>query len=279
VRATPWLSVADKKTCIVFRLVRFIPLVPFIPLPGLAFRCRGVWGWLYHRFSSAPCNDSDFFLSWPLGKRPAPEPAEGFFNRLKRTKTVKNAPSDTGKSAIYESLQQQTSEKILDDRPHPDLDIPPIPLLYHGFGHFLDIMDARDDVPGLADVDVPELRNAVDDLAREMTGYFSKEDDRRDAALPCLNRIFLARRGINIPPLSAAAIGSVITDGHNTATHGAGTMAVEFKNWSTGVSSLPQIEVVCYVARLMAMKMDHEVLRQLYERWRVPCVGLTIVGE
>jgi hypothetical protein len=90
-------------------------------------------------------------------------------------------------------------------------------------------MDARDDVPGLADVEVPRLRKAVDDLASNMTGYFSREDGRRDAALPRFNRIFEARGGIKIPPLSLTAIGSVRTDGHNTATHGAGTMTVEFK--------------------------------------------------
>jgi hypothetical protein len=167
----------------------------------------------------------------------------------------------------------------LDDRPEPDPNIPPIPLLYDGFGHFLDIMDTHADVPGLADVDVLELRKAVDDLASKMAGYFNKEEERRDAALPCLNCIFSARRGVTIPPLYTSAIGSVRTDGHNTATHGAGTMTVEFKNWTTGISSLPQIEVVGHVARLNATGMNDDARRQLYLQWRVPCVGLTIVGE
>ena len=224
--------------------------------------------------SSSPlrsaCNHSDFFLSGSLGKRAAPEPAD-IFDRLKRVKVVTTAPSTT-----YKCLQYQPSEKILDDRPEPDPDIPPIPLLYDGFGHFLDIMDARDDVPGLADVDVLKLRKEVDDLASMMTGYFNNDDDRRDAALPCLNRIFSARGGINIPKLAAAAIGS---DGHNIATHGTGTMAVKVKNRSTGTTSLPQIELVCYVARLDARGMDDDIRRQLYLQWRVPCLGLTIVGE
>ena len=189
------------------------------------------------------------------------------------------APSTTGKSDVYQYLQHQPSEKILDDRPKPDPDIPPVPLLYDGFGHFLDIMDDRDDVPGLADVEVLELRKEVDDLASKMTGYFFNEDDRRDAALPCLNRIFSARRAIKIPSLAASAIGSVRTDGHNTAIHGAGSMTTEFKNWMTGISALPQIELVCYVAGLNARAMNEEAHRQLYLRWRVPCVGLTIVGE
>ena len=140
-------------------------------------------------------------------------------------------------------------------------------------------MDAHDNVPRLADVEVLKLREVVDDLASKMTGYFSKEDGRMDAALPCLNCIFEARRGIKIPPLSPTAIGSVKTDGHNIATHSAGTMTVEFKNWSMGISALPQIELVCYVARLNATGMNDEARRQLFLWWRVPCVGLTIVGE
>jgi len=213
-------------------------------------------------------------------KRALPGPSEDVFDRLKRAKIVQGSPSYIGKSATYQRLQRDLSEKVLDDRPEADADIPPIPLLYEGFGHFLDITDGRDDVPGLADVDVRELRKAVDDLATTMTGYFRSEDDRRDAALPCIGRINSARRGIKIPPLHAASIGPVRTDGHNTATHGAGTMTVEMKNWMTGINCLPQIGVVCYVAHLDAKEMSQlESRRQLYLRWRVPCVGLTIVGE
>jgi len=91
-------------------------------------------------------------------KRVLSEPAEDIFNRLKRAKIVTNAPSETAKPTLYEDIQGEPSERILDDRPEPDLDIPPVSLLYKGFGHFLDIVDGRDDVLGLADVDVWRLR-------------------------------------------------------------------------------------------------------------------------
>jgi len=80
-------------------------------------------------------------------------------------------------------------------------------------------MDGHNDVPGLADVNVRELRNAVDDFAVKMTG-------------------------------------------------------AEFKNSIAGISSLPAVELVGYVARLNS-RMD----QQLYEGWRVPCLGLTIIGK
>jgi hypothetical protein len=210
-------------------------------------------------------------------KRALPEPAEDILNRLKRAKIVTWAPSETAKPAVYEHLQQETSEKIFDDRPAPEPDIPSVALLYEGFGHFLDIMDGRDDVPGLADIDVMDLRSAVDELASKMNQSFTTEDARRDAALPCLAHIFSARRGITIPPIYPAAIGSVRTDGHNLAPHGAAAIVLEFKNRITGISAIPEVELACYVARLNAMGV--EAHRQLYPRWRVPCVGLTIVGE
>ncbi|KAF8227067.1 hypothetical protein L208DRAFT_1405999 [Tricholoma matsutake] len=211
-------------------------------------------------------------------KRVLPEPAEDIFHRLKCAKIVMTALSTTAKPEVFEPLQQELSEKIFDDCPKPDPDIPSIALLYEGFGHFLDIMDSRHDVPGLADIDIVKLQTEVDELASKMNKYYKHEDDWREAALPCLTRIFLACRGIQIPPLSAAAIGSVRGDGHNHATHSAGMMVVEFKNRITGISAIPQVELACYVARLNAMMNLTEAHRQLYLGWRVPCVGLTIVG-
>jgi hypothetical protein len=139
-------------------------------------------------------------------------------------------------------------------------------------------MDGRHDVPGLADIDIVKLQNEVDELASKMSEYYKHEDDRREAVLPCLTRIFSARRGIQIPSLYAAAIGSVTSGGHNHGDHGAAVMVVQFKNGITGISAIPQVELVCYIARLNAV-MDSTEARQLYLGWRVPCVGLTIIGE
>ncbi|KAI9464032.1 hypothetical protein BJY52DRAFT_1184435 [Lactarius psammicola] len=62
-------------------------------------------------------------------------------SQLKRTKVATEQPSSLAKSQNYKELQRHSHERILDDRPEPDCDIPPIPLLYSGFGHFLDIVD------------------------------------------------------------------------------------------------------------------------------------------
>ena len=191
---------------------------------------------------SSPPLKSHFFLSGP-GKRKPGEPAEGVHDCLKRARLATTAPSDAGKPSLYLDLQNDPSEKILDDRPHLNADIPPIPLLYDGFGHFLDIMDGHDDVPGLADVEDRELQDAVDDFATKLTAYFDHEYERRDVGLKCLNRIFAARRVPMIPPLSAAVIGSITSNGHNIAIHGSETMGVEFKNSITGSIHFPQLSL------------------------------------
>ncbi|KAK2463915.1 hypothetical protein APHAL10511_004087 [Amanita phalloides] len=212
-------------------------------------------------------------------KRGALGSPESILDCFKHAKIMKELPSVTGRSATYERIQEDPSEKILDDRPQPDTDIPPISVIYEGYGHFLDIMDACDNVPGLANIDVQKLQLAVDDLANSMTKYFSHEDVQRDSALPHLNCIFSACTGTPIPELRASMIGSTRMDGHNIVIHGGATMVVEFKNWTTGNSSLPEIEMLCYVAHQLASeKMGNEVHKNLYIGWRVPGIGLTIVG-
>ena len=52
-------------------------------------------------------------------------------------------------------------------------------------------------------------------------------------------------------------------------------MVVEFRNKIAGINAIPQVELACYVARLNSTKVDE----QLYLGWRIPCLGLTIVGE
>ena len=162
----------------------------------------------------------------------------------------------------------------MDDRPTPDLSIPPIPLLYHGFGHFLDIMDGRDDVPGLVDVKAAELRTAVGRLATKMTELTETEEDRREQGLVCLREIFTARQGVEIPQISSSAIGSISSDGHNIRKDGTSSIVVVFEKLQTGTPTLPQVEVAGYFAHLNA-RLNPEVYRQ----WRVPCLGMTIVGE
>ena len=199
---------------------------------------------------------------------------EPVFERLKRTKLATTSPSTAAQPFKYEKIQNTPSEKILDDRPEQVADIPPVPLLYDGFGDFLDIVNGVTDVPGLSEVDMIELLKAVDDFAQKMCRFYENEDLRRVASLACLNRVFSARSGNPIPALHVSAIGSV---GHNVGKHGGGALVFKFKNHAANNNSIAEVELAGYVAHLHAKGM--EVHRKLFKRWRVPCLGLTVVGE
>jgi len=55
--------------------------------------------------------------------------AEELLHQSKRTKLATTAPSETGEPQAYRRLQRDPLERILDDRPIPDADMPPISLL------------------------------------------------------------------------------------------------------------------------------------------------------
>jgi hypothetical protein len=198
---------------------------------------------------------------------------------FKRQKVVTMAPSELAKPSTYESMQKLSTCRILDDRPEPDLDIPPIPLLYEGFGHFLDIMGGGTDILGLNLVNIRKLQAEVDELACRMCHYYDHEDTRRDAAHPILNRIFAARSGVEIPTIHMDAIGSVKSDGHVLWENGVVTLVTRFKNQALGDNGVvaPDVELVRSITHLHAKQM--QVDEELFLGWRVPCLGLTFVGE
>ncbi|CAA7270391.1 unnamed protein product [Cyclocybe aegerita] len=202
---------------------------------------------------------------------------ENTFSHLKRAKLATTAPSTIANPSTYESMQRKSNEKILNDRPEPDDEIPPIPLLYNGFGHFLDILDGDADILGLDKVDSSKLRLEVNEFACNMCYFYAMEDDRRDKALPALDKIFAARSGVKIPTIHAAAIGSVRSDGDSVGKHGGVVLTTKFKNRVARITAIPEVELVGYVARSHVKGMEE--MRELFERWRVPCLGLTVVGS
>ncbi|KAF8989086.1 hypothetical protein BDQ17DRAFT_1434673 [Cyathus striatus] len=89
--------------------------------------------------------------------------------RIKQRKIVTMSHSSIAKPSTYEVIQQDPEQRILDDLPQEVSGIPPISLLYDGFGEFLDIVDGRVDVNGFDNVNIPLLEELVDDLLRKWT--------------------------------------------------------------------------------------------------------------
>jgi len=205
----------------------------------------------------------------------APEPDD--FEEAKKARLTALAPSDASKPVYYQHMQENASQRILDDRPSADLEVPPVPLLYSGFGHFVDIYNGRDDVPRLADIDFPALEAAVDTFAETMAGFFGNEDLRRDEGLPLVNAIFSCRKekAPTFLALRAESFRGYRSDGHNLAAHQSAGTIVEFKDKNTGITSIPEVEAAAYFAQLN-IAPNHK--STFFGRWRVPCLALTVVG-
>ena len=74
----------------------------------------------------------------------------------------------------------------------------------------------------------------------------------------------------NIPPLAATSIFSYRSDG----LHGGAVCVTEFKNEIHGISLVPYVEATAY-----AVQTHTAMIPALFQGWRLPCLGLTIVGE
>ena len=196
-------------------------------------------------------------------------------NRLKRTKLATNAPSAVARTSVYTVIQNASQERVFDDRPKPDHAIPPISLLYGGFGDFLDFLDGDNVIPDWNDKKRSTLEQTVDEFAEKMSEYYTNEDQRRDTALPILNRIFSIVSKM-IPMLHASSIGSVRTDGHIIGGHDAAVEVTEFKNQITGINAIPEVEALSYIVH---SQVHGKNIQDLLDRWRIPSLCLTIVGK
>ena len=174
-------------------------------------------------------------------------------------------------------MQGDSHQKILDNQPSSDKDIPPVVLLYHGFGLFYDIFYSQTNIPHLKKVDEPQLVWKVDQFLQLIGSYYTKEDARRSDGLEIIHDILkscLDAGILNIPPLAATSIFDYKSDGHILGHYSGAVCITEFENEIHGISSIPHIEVTAYTAQT-----HRTVIPAVFRGWRVPCLGLTIVGE
>ncbi|KAI0252130.1 hypothetical protein BJV78DRAFT_1352562 [Lactifluus subvellereus] len=201
-----------------------------------------------------------------LGKRPR---AVDDLDSVLHSKLVKTAPSQMGKLDNYRSLQK----KILYDRPGPD-SLPPISLLYVGFGYFMDVFRRREDIHDLG-MKRQGLEMAVDSFAEKMANIYDNEADRREEGLRALNKI-LSLRGGGVNKPMAASIGTCRSGGHYDGPHEAASCVIVFKNELVDISAMPMVELTTYAAHSHKQAMERS--REVFSGWRVPCLGLTVVG-
>ncbi|KAF8333626.1 uncharacterized protein EI90DRAFT_3015465 [Cantharellus anzutake] len=204
-----------------------------------------------------------------IGKRPQ---LSDEVDLARKSKLARTAPSSISKQPEYGSLQRMPNERILDDRPTLD-SIPPVSLLYHGFGRFWDLFSSY---PALLNKDLQNIELAVDSFAEKMTELYPDEAMRKIEGLRTLNGILSLR---NRPKLMGADIDGSRTDGHYNGPHNAASCVVEFKNeLSEAITLMPVVRLASYVAHSHKVAMEHSSGEALFKGWRVPCLGLTVVG-
>jgi len=174
----------------------------------------------------------------------------------------------------YCKSQQDAGKRILDDRPEKDDLIAPIPLLYQPFGYFRDIRRGVK-VPGEEGIHEGKLREKVDALADAMTLFHKSEEERRSKFVEHLEETF----GVSPGSINSSKIygGQTISDGHVNGTHGAMVFCLECKNELSAASCEPITQLISYIATSFKSRVDHHP--ELFQRWRVPTLGVTHVGE
>ncbi|KAJ2936627.1 hypothetical protein H1R20_g456, partial [Candolleomyces eurysporus] len=190
------------------------------------------------------------------------------YERLKKAKLAVEAPSALAKDDEYKIMQGNSVERVLDDRPKPDLNIPPIALLYSGFGEFQDTF--KSSVTPRNQKEERTFRRFAD----AMTLPYSSDAERQKAAVDLINAIFEAH---NV----SARLGL----GANTGLLPADAYALGPNNFPIVVSDIrneavadahSNIRLASYGAHFHILVDDKA--RELFERWRVPYLGITIVG-
>jgi hypothetical protein len=159
-------------------------------------------------------------------------------------------------------LQESSQDRILDDCPGPDSDLPPLPLLYSGFGEFHDFISNSAEYP-----DAFSKEAEIDELVDAMC-YLGYEKDKRAKMQDLLHRILAGPQRKFDYSIDNGTQASI--DGHVSASHGGPLLILEFKEQMTFAEG----QLANYFLRL-ALKSTPVV----FYGWRQPALGVIIRGE
>ena len=193
---------------------------------------------------------------------------------------VREVPSVISRPENYKHLQSQPKQRILDNRPSVDQFIPPISLLYDGFGIFEDVRQGVP-VPGQDKILERELWNNVGAFMEEMAKFHGSEAEQQSAVIDHLHEILHAHKNPEAVGglISASKIGSrqIISDGHLNGAHKAMVFCFECKNELSNIPCEPSTELVSYIASSFREQFNGEH-QSLFRGWRVPALGMTQIG-
>ncbi|KAF8551667.1 hypothetical protein OG21DRAFT_1486834 [Imleria badia] len=234
-------------------------------------------------FSKRPCvivkrvrREIKRHLSWDLVER-----------ATKRTKLFSTVPSVMAPQ-VYCSLQANADDRFFDYRTRdsdlqkpdalPENDLPPIEVLFDGFGTFLETWRAAFR-PGVKTVSL-DMKENVDMFADVMSNVYDNKGARRDKGLRALNDIFstvLGARQIVPGEIASVTPGarSGRTDGHCLhRNYSIPLIIVEFENEDAGTDAIPAIALASYYDCMIANVGCNSP--QVVARSRLPTLGPTV---
>lgn len=159
-------------------------------------------------------------------------------------------------------MQESPQERILDDCPKRDSDLPPLPLLYSGFGEFHDFISNSAEYP-----DAFPKEAGVDGLVDAMC-YLGYEKDKRARTQDLLHRIFAGPQRDFHHSVDNGT--QAATDGHVSASHGGPLLILEFKRRI----DFAEGQLAGYFLRLAL-----ESVPDVFYGWRQPALGVIIRGK
>jgi len=185
-----------------------------------------------------------------------------YLTEAQRTRLALVGPSKINAFSAYQRLQNDPEQKILDDFPQPDLNIPPLALLYNGFGRFYDHITSA----ASSQTFCPDLKMLVDQLVAKASEILSEEYLQQ--TLPgILREILFPSQEIKFSTILESSRAK--TDGHVIGPHDGPIFIVELKRQITPAE--PQM--AAYFHHLARQTPKATALA-----WRQPCLGVIIRG-
>ena len=202
------------------------------------------------------------------------------------TKQQRTLPPSAMTVSVYHSDQEKSDCRLFDYRARstvfeelPEKDLPPIEVLYQGFGQFLDVWRAS-----YTQVDATQsMEGTVDKFASSMCRTFRNEVARRDACLAALNSVFEPVFGLGQTiapsdvPMATASDHPPRSDGHHVVgPNRIPCVIIGFKNEDAGTNVIPIVKLATYykfMVEYVGLNAPDALCRS-----RLPTLGITIIG-
>jgi hypothetical protein len=184
------------------------------------------------------------------------------------------APSEVAQPSAFQKLQNNEELRILNDRPHTDVQVAPIALLYPPFGEFLDHI--RNPPMESDDLDLADLEAAVIEFSSLMCQHYDKEDERREKVLEALNAIFKCALTFSLTPITSS--GDRFSAGHMNGSTDVLETIVEFTNELGSGETDPEIQLTAYYVKYIAEGLSGGHIT-MFKRFLFPALGISLMGK